>query len=249
MKPRTLFFGIPATQPSLAYLGNRANFSFESRIVNRRPVYRLCGLVLTLYLGMGLALAETKNYQAVINKASRDLAEGKLDEAATQAAVARKLDPDNPLTTNLLGVIAIQKKDYTEAVAQLNRAIAVDPKFEIAKFNLADVLMLQGDYEGAQSLLDELRQVEPNSEVLQFKLVLAYVLANKTEKASALIDQMPFPGKTPAYYYARAAFWLKRGLEKDAKQYAVNAHKYYTDDQCSYFVRVLQQMGFNVSSL
>jgi predicted Zn-dependent protease len=211
--------------------------------------YQICGLILTLYLGVGFAVAETKNYQAVINKASRDLAEGKLDDAAAQAALARKLDPNNPLTANLLGVIAIEKKDYTEAAAQFNRAIAADPKSEIAKFNLADVLMLQGNYDRARSVLDELRQVEPDSELVQFKLALAYVLANQTDKASALIDQMPFPGKTPAYYYARAAFWLKRGLEKDAKQYAVNAHKYYTDDQCKYFVRVLAEMGFNVSSL
>jgi predicted Zn-dependent protease len=231
MKFRTRFLSISATRPP------------------RQLSYRICGLILTLYLGVGFAFAETKNYQAAINKASRDLAEGKLDDAIAQAAVVRKLDPGNALTANLLGVIAIQKKDYTEAAAQLNRALAADPKLEIAKFNLADVLMLQGNYERARSLLDELRLIEPDSEVLQFKLALAYVLANQTDKASALIDQMPFPGKTPAYYYARAAFWLKRGLEKDAKQYAVNAHKYYTDDQCTYFVRVLQEMGFNVSSL
>jgi tetratricopeptide (TPR) repeat protein len=231
MKPSALFSSMPAVRPPL------------------HLSYRICGLILTLYLGVGLALAETKNYQAVINKASRDLAEGKLDDAVAQAALARKLDPNNPLTANLLGVIAIEKKDYTEAVAQFNRAITADPKFEIAKFYLADVLMLQGNYDQARSVLDELRQVEPDSEVVQFNLALAYLLANQSEKASALIDQMPFPGKTPAYYYARAAFWLKRGLEKDARQYSVNAHKYYTDDQCRYFVRVLAEMGFNVSSL
>jgi tetratricopeptide (TPR) repeat protein len=217
-----------------------------------RTTYRVWTLILALHIGAGFALAQTaqtKNYQAAISKASSDLVEGKLEGAIAQAAVAQKLEPNNPETANLLGVIAIQKKDYPEAAAQLNRAIATDPKFYIAKFNLADVLMLQGDYDQAHAVLEDLRQVEPNSEVVQFKLALAYVLANQTDKASALIDEMSFPGKTPAYYYARAAVWLKRGLEKDAKQYAVNAHKYYTDNQCNYFVRVLAQMGFNVSSL
>jgi hypothetical protein len=60
---------------------------------------------------------------------------------------------------------------------------------------------------------------------------------------------MDFPGKTPAYYYARAAVWLKKGLSKDANQYSLNAHKYYTDPQCNYFVSVLREMGLNVSVL
>jgi len=219
--------------------------------VPRRPVratHRICGFIFVLCLSAGIGLAESKNYQTVITKASRDIAEGKLEDAVAQAALAQKLDPNNPETANLLGVIALQKKDYSEAVTQLNRAIARDPKFYAAKFNLADVLMIQGNYDQARAVLEELRQFDPNSEVVQFKVALTYILANQPEKASALIDEMQFPGKTPAYYYARAAFWLKRGLEKDAKQYSINAHKYYTNDECRYFVRVLQEMGFDVSS-
>jgi hypothetical protein len=29
----------------------------------------------------------------------------------------------------------------------------------------------------------------------------------------------------------------------------VNAHKYYTDDQCKYFVSILREMGLNASDL
>jgi tetratricopeptide (TPR) repeat protein len=192
---------------------------------------------------------DAKSYDAVVSKASRDLTDGKIDDAAKDAQQAGKLDPNNPETANLLGVVASKKKDYPEAISQFNRALTENPKFYGAKFNLADALMLQGNYDQARSTLEDLRQIDPKSEIVQFRLALNYVLANQPDKAMALIDGMDFPGKTPAYYYARAAVWLKKGLVKDATQYGVNAHKYYTDSQCGYFVSVLREMGLNASVL
>ena len=214
-----------------------------------RPV-----VILICLLSASLTFADSKNetkkeYDAILNKVSRDLADGKIDGAEADAKQAEKLDPNNPETANLCGIVASKKKDYAEAVSQFNRAITEDPKFYSAKFNLADVLMLQGDFDQARSILADLRQVDPKSEVIQFKFALSYVLANQIDEASAFIDVMEFPGKTPAYYYARAAVWLKKGLDKDANQYSVNAHKYYTDDQCKYFVSVLREMGLNASVL
>jgi len=201
-----------------------------------------------------LAYAESKNdakkgYDAVITKASRDLKDEKIDDATKDAQQANKLDPTNPETANLLGIVASKKKSYSEAISQFNRAITENPKFYTAKFNLVDVLMMKGDYDQARSILSDLSQIDPKSEVVQFKVALSYVLANQTDEAMSFIDMMDFPGKTPAYYYARAAVWLKKGLTKDANQYSVNAHKYYTDGQCSYFVGVLREMGLNVSVL
>lgn len=211
-------------------------------------------VILICLLSSSLARADSKNegkknYDAIITRATRDLADGKIDEAAADAQLAEKLDPTNPETANLFGIVAIKKKDYAEAVSQFNRALTENPKYYSAKFNLVDVLLLQGDYEQARSVLSELSQIDPKSEVVQFKFALSYVLANETDEASAFIDEMEFPGKTPAYYYARAAVWLKKGLDKDASQYSVNAHKYYTDGQCKYFVTMLQEMGLNVSVL
>jgi tetratricopeptide (TPR) repeat protein len=211
-------------------------------------------VLLFCLLSSSLALADSKNeakknYDAIITRAARDLGDGKIDEAAADAQLAEKLDPTNPESANLLGIVASKKKDYAEAASQFNRALSENPKYYTAKFNLVDVLLLQGDYEQARSILADLSQIDPKSEVVQFKFALSFVLANETDQASAFIDEMEFPGKTPAYYYARAAVWLKKGLDKDANQYSVNAHKYYTDGQCKYFLTILQEMGLNVSVL
>src|ERR1700722_15207785 len=223
----------------------------ERRIAGMRSL-QILGFA--CFLTTSFAFAESKNeakksYESVISKASRDLSDGKIDDAANDAQQAEKLDPNNPETANLLGIVASKKKDYPEAISQFNRALTENPKFYGAKFNLADTLMLQGNFDQARSTLEDLRQVDPKSEIVQFRLALDYVLANQPAKAMGLIDGMDFPGKTPAYYYARAAVWLKKGLVKDATQYSVNAHKYYTDGQCSYFVGVLREMGLNVSVL
>jgi tetratricopeptide (TPR) repeat protein len=207
-------------------------------------------LAVAFLLATSFAHAESKkSYDSVISKASRDLTDGKIDDATKDAEQAEKLDPNNPETANLLGIVASKKKDYPEAISQFNRALTENPKFYTAKFNLVDVLMLQGDYDQARSILTDLSQIDPKSEIVQFKFALSYVLDGKTDEAMSFIDTMDFPGKTPAYYYARAAVWLKKGLIKDATQYGVNAHKYYTDGQCSYFVSVLREMGLNVSVL
>lgn len=227
------------------------------RLRERKMSDRLRSLLILGFaclLSASLACAETKNeakksYDSVLNKAARDLKDGKIDDASNDAQQAEKLDPDNPETANLLGIVASKKKDYPEAISQFNRALTENPKFYTAKFNLADTLMLQGSYDQARSVLEDLGQVDPKSEILQFRMALDYVLANQTAKAMALIDEMDFPGKTPAYYYARAAVWLKKGLVKDATQYSLNAHKYYTDSQCSYFVSVLREMGLDASVL
>lgn len=226
---------------------------YVHRSITRGGIVPALGLIAFLVTS-SLAYAESKNeakksYDSVVNKASRDLTDGKVDDATKDAEQAEKLDPNNPETANLLGIVASKKKDYPEAISQFNRALTENPKFYTAKFNLVDVLLLKGDYDQARTMLTDLSQIDPKSEIVQFKFALSYVLDGKTDDAMSFIDTMDFPGKTPAYYYARAAVWLKKGLFKDATQYSVNAHKYYTDGQCSYFVSVLREMGLNVSVL
>src|ERR1700751_1052954 len=242
---------LPAPRTHFCPMVNKRARIREQRIAGTRCLQILC----FTFLGTAsFAYTESKNeakksYDTAINKASRDLTDGKIDDATKDAEQAEKIEPDNPETANILGIVASKKKDYPEAISQFNRALTENPKFYTAKFNLVDVLLMKGDYDQARSVLSDLSQIDPKSGVVQFKLALSYVLANQTDKAMSLIDTMDFPGKTPAYYYARAAVWLKKGLTKDANQYSVNAHKYYTDGQCKYFLGVLREMGLNVSVL
>jgi tetratricopeptide (TPR) repeat protein len=188
-------------------------------------------------------LATDKAYDAAIKKATQALGAGNLAEADKQADLAAKLDPASAQTANLRGVIAVQRKEYENAVSRFTEAIAADEKFYPAKLNLADVLLLQGKWADARTRYEELQRVDPKSELLQFKIVVADVLDDRQLQAIELINDMTFPGNTPAYYFARAAVLLKQSQEKEAQQYFANARKYYDEQQCAYFLRFLQQNG------
>ena len=71
-------------------------------------------------------------------------------------------------------------------------------------------------------------------------------MAGDSTKATGIVDLMKFPGKTPAYYYARAAIALKRGEKEAAQKYFENVQKYYSEDQCRYFVRSLKEIGLSL---
>jgi tetratricopeptide (TPR) repeat protein len=188
-------------------------------------------------------LAADKAYDAAIKKATEALGAGNLAEADKQAEVAAKIDPASAQTANLRGVIAVQRKEYENAVRLFTEAIAADEKFYPAKLNLADVLLLQAKWADARTRYEELQRVDPKSELLQFKIVVADVLEDRQFQANQLINDMTFPGNTPAYYFARAAVLLKQSQAKEAQQYFANARKYYDGQQCAYFMRFLQQNG------
>jgi type IV pilus assembly protein PilF len=168
--------------------------------------------------------------------------EGKLEEAERLADAAEKGNPKKPDIPNLRGAILTKQKRYSEAAEQFNAALARDPNFYQAKLNLAEVDLQQGKYAEAERLYEDVQKIDPASELLQFKLILCALLSGDANKASTMVDVMKFPGKTPAYYYARAAIALKRGNKERAKKYFENVRKYYSDEQCAYFSRSLKDL-------
>ena len=202
-------------------------------------------IALLLYLAFPAfnGLAESKGLEAAVERANRTLNQGKLNEAEKQVDAAQKLYPDKPEVWNLRGAIFLKQRRLDDAAEQFAKALQLDPKFYGAKFNLAQVFLLQNKFDDAQTRFQELQAVDPKSELLQFKIVLCMVLKGQADQASTLIDTMTFPGETPAYYYARAAALLKRGQQKEARQYVANARKYYPDAQCGFFDQELKQVG------
>jgi tetratricopeptide (TPR) repeat protein len=87
-----------------------------------------------------------------------------------------------------------------------------------------------------------LQKVDPESELLQFDLVLCAILSGDFDRASIMVDVMSFPGKTPAYYFARGVLALKRGNRASAEKYFESAKKYYPENQCAYFSRCRQEL-------
>ncbi len=179
---------------------------------------------------------------ASFNAAVQAFNAGKLEDAERIADAAEEANPKRPDIRNLRGAILARQKRYDQAVEQFNAALAIDPNFYQAKLNLAEVNLYQGKYAEAAQHYEELQKLDPESELLQFKLILCALLSGNAVRASMMADIMKFPGKTPAYYYARAAIALKRGNKESAQKYFGNVGKYYSEEQCTYFAQSLKDL-------
>jgi len=214
------------------------------------PVSRLRSLFLSFFIWFFLsaipAHAQSHNFSAALDRAAKAFSAGKFDEAEKQISAAEKISPKNPEVPNLRGAIDLKQKKYDEAQQQFNQALSLDPKFDPARLNLAELELLRGNYPLAEQRFSDLQKTDPDSEVLQFKIILCAVLAGEDQKANGLVSTMNFPGKTPAYYYARAAIALKRGDKAHANTYFTNLRKYYTEADCAYFVQSLKDVGLLV---
>jgi tetratricopeptide (TPR) repeat protein len=194
-------------------------------------------------LAARLALGDQRSTNAAIERATSAFNQGRLEEAERQIDAAARTGSKKPEIPNLRGAILTSQKRYDEAAEQFNQALALDPKFYLAKVNLAEVKLLEGKYAEATQEYDALKQVDPESELVDFKLVLCALLSGEQSKASGIADLMKFPGKTPAYYYARAAIALRRGEKEAAQKYFENVKKYYSEEQCRYFVQSLKEIN------
>ena len=190
--------------------------------------------------------AQSRTFPAALDQAAKAFNAGKLDEAEKQIDAADKISPKRPEVPNMRGAISLKQKKYDEAQQQFNQAISLDPKFDPARLNLAELELLRGNYPLAEQRFSDLQKTDPDSEVLQFKIILCALLAGEDQKVNSLVSTMNFPGKTPAYYYARAAIALKRGDKANANTYFTNLRKYYTEADCAYFVQSLKDVGLLV---
>jgi tetratricopeptide (TPR) repeat protein len=198
-------------------------------------------------LGVARAATNTAEFNLAVDRANKAIQAGKFADAEKQIDVAEKLRPNAAEIPNLRGVLLTREQHYAEAAEKFNQALAVDPKFYPAKFNLAELALLRGNVPEALQRYQELENVDRSSEVVQFKVAICYLLLGDETKAKGVTDIMPFPGNTPAYYYARAAAWFRKGNWLQVDHYVSTAHKYYPDGRCVYFEASLREVGMDLA--
>jgi type IV pilus assembly protein PilF len=174
----------------------------------------------------------------------KNLADRQVSPALTSLREAVRLDPDNAMFRNSLGVLLLDLHKPAEAEAEFQKAAQLDPNYAEAHHNLGLAFAEQGRYEQAiASYLKALSMpIYPTPEVGYYNLGRAYAQLGKPREAEeALRTAIQFDQKLAAAYYqlglvlvgtgrreeARAAFQRARDLEPGSPfgQAAVEALK------------------------
>jgi protein O-GlcNAc transferase len=100
----------------------------------------------------------------LLNKALESLRNSNLESAGLYLKQALRLQSNNPHALRLLGVIAAQRKQYSEALNYLNNSLKALPKNALALSNLGNVYFELKEYDNALDAYDRSIKIDPKYE-------------------------------------------------------------------------------------
>lgn len=184
-----------------------------------------------------------KNPELVAAIAYAYLNAGKMTEAETYLALAKKADAKAPLVSVLEGDIAIAKKEAGTACQLYEQAIYFDKNYEPAYLKFADVYKVASPQLAIEKL-EQLKVINPNSVIADKKLAEIYYLNNNFDKASEAYARFVHSAEATEDDLMKYAFALflnhkfeeslaiaNKGLQRNSKHAAFNrlAMYNYTD--------------------
>jgi predicted Zn-dependent protease len=206
-------------------------------------------LLLPLFLATAWGQVSTplpeESTKAAIESVLADFDAKKNDEALTKLEVLQKKLPDDPLILNLIGSVYIKKKDFLAAESYFRKAIKKSPGFFPALYNIGEILFLEKKYTEARKHFQAMRGSDTRNELLQFKVVLCDLALHDTESAKKVMNAIKYPGDSPAWYYAHAAYESKAGNKKKAREYVAGA-KYIFGPKTSLFDETFEDAGISL---
>ena len=141
---------------------------------------------------------------ADFKEASRLLAAGRLDEAASLAKNGLTKAPQSVIGLNLLGVIYNQEGRYEEAVVQFQHALAISSNSVETLVNLANAFAAQNKAELAEQTLRKALRVQPGNKTANYNLAALLLGQNKAKEALPFLLRIPSPDPTTRLMMIRA---------------------------------------------
>jgi len=157
--------------------------------------------------------------RAQIEAVVEDFNQQRYDAAQAKLQDLSKSMPDDPTVLNLLGSVYSKKKNYPEAEIYYRKALDQESDFFPAAFNLGELLFLQEKYHESRDYFQKLRRRDRLNELLQFKVALCDIMAGDEDRAHKSMNSIAFPGDSPAWYYAKAAWEYHHGNPKKGREY------------------------------
>lgn len=186
--------------------------------------------------------AEDSN-RIAIERVLADYGAKNYDAALARLEELRDRNPNDPLIHNLMGSVFTRKQNYQKAEKAFRQALELEPGYFPAAYNLGELLFLQEKYALAREYFQTMRATDHRHELLQFKVALCDILAGETDRARTVMNAIKYPGDSPAWYYAHAAFEHKQGNTAKAREYIRGAKFVYGPDKTALFDETFQNIG------
>lgn len=159
-------------------------------------------------------------------------------------ALAGDGQPD-PLLLNLYGSVHTKMEDYDKASEYFDQALEIQPGYFPAVFNKGEILFLQKKYPEARAYFESMRESDRRNELLQFKVVLCNLELGEEDTAKRIMNAIKYPGDSPAWHYAQAAWELKHGDKGKARR-LVRGARFIYGEKTALFDETFHNLGYPV---
>jgi tetratricopeptide (TPR) repeat protein len=192
-------------------------------------VKALLALLLPLILLAARCPAQevSAEYRQKVEDALKAFEKKKYAEVITMIDAIPATGEDAAFLLNLKGAAYTKEEKYAEAKAAFAAALDISPGMFAARYNLGEILFLQRDFENAEGWFRTMLNDDPRNELLLFKVFLSQLQNGDGESAERTLSRMRFPGNTPAWYFAQAAWEHSRGNKGKASDYLTNARQLF----------------------
>lgn len=140
---------------------------------------------------------------------------GKIDDAAREAAQARKTYPDAPQPPYLIGLIARSRNDVPQATEAFERVLQLDADDVGAKVQLAQVYVQQRRYAEAAKLCESALGVEPYNATAAYNLGIALARAGQRQAGEQALQRFQQLRESP-YAITYSNTYLEQGRYAEA---------------------------------
>ena len=197
-----------------------------------------------LVMGATQAATGAMSGAAATQAAMADFQNKKYDTALHELEPALQADPHNIEELNLKGAILTKQKNYDAALACYLEALQLSPGYFPAIYNVGALLALRHEWNAAIDYYRRLLINQPNNELVEYKLLLLLLHENSAPDLQAKLFATDLPTCTPAWYYATAARYYKKGNAPEAAKY-LDAAKNIYGDTTEIFQEELDESGLN----
>jgi tetratricopeptide (TPR) repeat protein len=166
------------------------------------------------------------------------------DKAMAGVEEAEKIHPGTALLANFRGAIHLDRKEYDKAAECFDQAMKIDPSFWPARYNRIEIPFRLGNYSEARAKYETLLAREPKSELFQYRIFLTHILEKNKQAAEETMNRLPFPGDTPAYYFAHAVWELAVGNKEEAGKFLRGAAFAFSPEKRRPFLEPLEVLGW-----